>query len=129
MRICYLRRAEGMPVVFLSILRLPFLRPLVIFILCLSGLLMPAGPAAAQQEGAACGGPPGPVRIHIIVERIRSATGLIAVTVYGDNQRKFLAKRGSLYVVRVPAAAPTTRLCVQLPSTGFYGFAVYHDAD
>ena len=42
---------------------------------------------------------------------------------------KFLAKRGSLYVGRVPAQAGTTRVCIHLPSPGTYAIAVYHDED
>ena len=94
-------------------------------------LLASASPSAAsaQPQAAACGGPPGAVRIYVNVDRVRSARGLIAVTVYGDNPKKFLAKRGALYVVRVPARAQRTRVCVHLPAPGVYGFGAYHDAD
>ena len=39
------------------------------------------------------------------------------------------AGRGSLYVGRVPARQGTTRVCVYLPNTGTWAFAVYHDED
>ena len=90
---------------------------------------MGAAPAARAQPAPQCGGPPSATRLWINVDRVRSSRGLVAVTVYGDNPRKFLAKRGALYVVRVPAKQGRTRVCVHLPSTGVYGFGVYHDAD
>ena len=83
-------------------------------------------PAAAAQD---CTGPASPVKLYVDVSGIRSATGLIAVTLYADDSKRFLAKRGSLYVGRVPAKAPNTRVCIHLPSTGVYAFAVYHDED
>jgi uncharacterized protein (DUF2141 family) len=95
----------------------------------LSALALSSGVPARAQAQSDCGGPAGKARIWINVDRVRSSTGLIAVTVYGDNPRKFLAKRGALYVVRVPARQGRTRVCVNLPSTGVYAFGVYHDAD
>lgn len=89
----------------------------------------PAVPAAQAQPAPQCGGPPGPVRFYINVDRIRASRGLVAVTVYGDDPSKFLAKLGALYVVRVPARAPRTRVCINLPSAGGYAFGVYHDSD
>jgi len=80
--------------------------------------------AAAQTE---CTGPASPVRLYVIVENIRTAQGLIAVTLYTDDSRRFLARRSSLYVGRVPARAPRTRICIHLPSTGVYALGVYHD--
>jgi uncharacterized protein (DUF2141 family) len=91
--------------------------------------LLGAWSGRAAQPASACGGKPSATRIYVNVERIRSSRGLIAVTVYGDNPRKFLAKRGALYVVRAPARAPTTMVCVHLPAPGIYGLGVYHDAD
>ena len=81
----------------------------------------------AHAQGEECVGRPGPVHIWVTVEGLRSADGLVAITVYADDSRKFLAKRGSLYVGRTPAKAPTTRVCVNLPGTGVYALAVYHD--
>jgi uncharacterized protein (DUF2141 family) len=95
--------------------------------LFLSLSLAPAVPARAQDND--CGGPPSGVRLYVNVQQIRASTGLIAVTLYADNPRKFLAKRGALYVVRVPARAPATRVCINVPAAGVYGIAVYHDAD
>lgn len=82
--------------------------------------------AAAQD---ACTGRPSPFRLFVIVENVRPVQGLIAVTLYADDSSRFLAKRGSLYVGRVPAQAPVTRVCIHVPNPGTYALAVYHDAD
>ena len=84
-----------------------------------------AGPAHAQG----CVGRPSPTRINVVVENVRSSRGLIALTVYADDSSRFLARRGSLYVGRVAARAPTTRACVHLPGPGTWALAVYHDED
>src|SRR5687767_13817091 len=85
-----------------------------------------AAPAFAQGD---CTGPPSAVRFYVDVENVRSSRGLIALTLYPDESRRFLARRGSLYVGRVPARAGTTRICIHLPSTGTWVFGVYHDED
>jgi uncharacterized protein (DUF2141 family) len=82
-------------------------------------------PAAA----AACTGTPSPIRLFVNVDNVRSSRGLIAVTLYSDDRRKFLARRGSLYVGRVPARQGRTRVCIHVPVPGTYALAVYHDAD
>lgn len=86
-----------------------------------------AAPAAAQSES--CTGAPSDTRLYVNVSNVRNANGLIAVTLYADIRKKFLAKRGSLYVGRVPAVAGTTRVCIHLPAPGTYALAVYHDQD
>ena len=86
-----------------------------------------AVPAGAQQ--GTCYGPQGQVRLTIDVQNVRSSQGQIGVTVYADDRRRFLARRGSLYVARGPARAGTTRMCIYLPRPGTYGLAIYHDAN
>jgi uncharacterized protein (DUF2141 family) len=88
-------------------------------------LLCVSGRAAAQD----CTGQPGPLRLHVTVTGVRASQGLIAVTLYVDDSRRFLARRGSLYVGRAPAMAGTTQVCIYLPGPGTYALAVYHDAD
>ena len=90
-----------------------------------SAILAGAHGGAAAQE--ACTGTASSVRLYVNVENIRASRGLIAVTLYTDDSRRFLARRGSLYVGRVPARAPRTRVCIHLPSTGTYALGVYHD--
>lgn len=90
-------------------------------------LLLAASPAPALAQG--CTGTPSATRLIVTISNIRAAQGLIAVTLYADDSRRFLARRGSLYVGRVPARAPVTRMCIFVPAPGTYGLAVYHDAD
>ncbi len=85
----------------------------------------PSATPAVLADG--CTGPMSDTRLNVAITNVRSSRGLIAVSLYADNSKKFLAKRGSLYVGRVPAEAGTTRMCIHLPSTGTYGLAVYHD--
>jgi uncharacterized protein (DUF2141 family) len=89
--------------------------------------LLASGSGAAQQPD--CTGHEGPVRLYVDVEGVRTAEGLIAITLYADDSSRFLAKRGSLYVGRTPAKAPVTSTCIYLPGTGVYALGVYHDAD
>ena len=99
--------------------------------LALIGLLG-AAPAAPRRPppsrlSADCTGHPSNTKLYVDVQRVRSSKGLIAVTLYADIRSKFLAKRGSLYVGRVSATAPTTRACIYVPAPGIYGLVVYHD--
>ena len=88
-----------------------------------------AGVDASAQQQPGCTGHEGPLRLYVDVEGVRSAEGLVAVTLYADDSSRFLAKRGSLYVGRVPARTPETRVCIFLPAAGTYALAAYHDAD
>ena len=95
--------------------------------LCIGLAALAAIPAAAAAQD--CTGPASGTRFYVNVENIRASRGLIAVTLYADDSSRFLARRGSLYVGRVPARSPRTRVCIHLPSTGIYAIAVYHDED
>lgn len=85
-----------------------------------------SGSAAAEPD---CTGPESKTRLYVTVEGLRSSQGLVAVTLYADDSKRFLARRGSLYVGRVPARAPVTRVCIHVPQPGTYALAVYHDTD
>ena len=88
------------------------------------------GPGMARAETAAppgCTGPASATWIDVEVEGVRNANGLVAITLYADNSRKFLVKHGSLYVGRVPAHAGSTRGCIFVPAPGVYAIAIYHD--
>jgi uncharacterized protein (DUF2141 family) len=102
-------------------MRFPILLPFAVL------LCAPAAPAVAQGDG--CTGPASDTRLFVNVSNVRNSNGLVAVTLYADNPKKFLAKKGSLYVGRVPAVAGTTRVCIHLPAPGVYALAVYHDED
>lgn len=86
-----------------------------------------AMPAAAQAAPAGCTGTPSATWINVVVDGVRSSRGLMAVTLYADNSRKFLVKHGSVYVGRSPAQAGTTRTCIFLPQPGTWVLALYHD--
>jgi uncharacterized protein (DUF2141 family) len=99
------------------------------FLIAIAAPLVLLAGANASAQQPSCTGPASSVRLYVDVENVRSGEGLIAVTLYADNRSKFLAKRGSLYVGRVPAKAGTTSVCIHVPKTGTYALAVYHDAD
>lgn len=92
------------------------------------------GPAAAAQvpdqppaPGATCDGNKGEVRLQLRIQGVRKAEGLMTVTLYPDDADKFLARKGRLARVRVPATAPETVVCIPAPTAGGYAVAVYHD--
>lgn len=91
-------------------------------------LLGAAGPALATSPApAGCTGPASDTWIAVTVEGLRSSAGLVALTLYADNPRKFLVRNGSLYVTRVPAREGTTTACLHVPHPGVYAIAIYHD--
>lgn len=92
--------------------------------------LSAAAPASAQPQAAppaGCTGTPSATWLNVVVEGVRSSSGLMAVTLYGDDSSRFLVKRGSLYVGRVDARSGTTRACIFVPKPGVYALALYHD--
>jgi len=103
------------------------MRSTVVYPLLAAALsLLTATPALAAPP---CLGPHSDVWITISVDGVRNAAGQVTTTLYSDNPDRFLVKNGSLYVVRTPAVAGTTRFCVFVPQTGVYAIAVYHDED
>lgn len=66
------------------------------------------------------------VRLEVEATGMRNAQGEVAFTVYNDDPKRFLASKGKLLRVRVPAAAPVTRACFWLPP-GPYATTQYHD--
>lgn len=101
-------------------------------IACAAAMTQLAAPAAAQSPGAStppagCTGTPSSTWITVIADGLRNSNGLLAVTLYEDNPKKFLARHGSLYVGRVDAQTGTTRACIFVPRPGVYALALYHD--
>ncbi|MBW8784794.1 MAG: DUF2141 domain-containing protein [Novosphingobium sp.] len=88
-----------------------------------------AGPTARAQSGPppGCTGPASSTWINVNVEGLRSSDGLLAITLYPDDPRRFLVRHGSLYVGRVPAHAGSMRACIFVPEPGNYVLALYHD--
>ena len=85
-----------------------------------------AGAAAAAAE---CAGKAGGPTLEVEVVGLRAAKGQVAVTVYPDQARRFLAPGGKLLRVRETVTLPATRACFHLPQAGHYAIAVYHDAN
>ncbi len=86
------------------------------------------GTATAQAgPPAGCTGRPSQTWINLTMENVRNSTGQLAITLYADDSRRFLARGGSLYVGRVAARTGTTRACIFVPNPGVYAFALYHD--
>lgn len=88
-----------------------------------------ASAAAPALAAEVCAGKPSEHRLTVSVSNIRAAKGEVAITIYPDDPKRFLAPKGKLLRQRVPAKAPTTSACFYLPASGFYAIAVYHDAN
>lgn len=102
-------------------------RAAVLAVPALAAAALAGTPAAAQAAPAGCTGTPSATWINVVLDGVRSSRGLIAVTLYADNSRKFLVRHGSVYVGRSPAQAGTTRTCIFLPQPGTWVLAIYHD--
>ncbi|MDB5425730.1 MAG: conserved hypothetical secreted protein [Phenylobacterium sp.] len=87
------------------------------------GLATPAAAASADD----CEGRESHAKLIVQVTGVRAAKGEIAITVYPDDPKRFLAPHSKLARVRPVAQAPTTTACFWLPAPGFYAVAVYHD--
>jgi uncharacterized protein (DUF2141 family) len=85
--------------------------------------------AATPTPPADCTGPVSNTWITVVVDGVRSNEGVIAITLYPDDSKRFLIKHGSYYVGRVDAHAGTTRGCIFVPQPGVYALAIYHDED
>jgi uncharacterized protein (DUF2141 family) len=85
------------------------------------------GLAATPALAAECAGEPSSTKLTVHVSGLRSAKGLMAVTLYPDESRRFLAPKGKLLRDRPPSRTPVTTACFWLPKPGFYAIAVYHD--
>ena len=92
----------------------------------LLGALALASPAYAEDrcEGVHAAGTS---KLTVQVSGVRSARGEVAITVYPDDRRRFLARGGKLARVRGTASA-SVRTCFWLPQTN-YAVAIYHDVN
>lgn len=66
-------------------------------------------------------------KINVTVTGVRSTQGEVALTLYPDDKRRFLAKGGKFSRVRTRAQA-TARACFWVPAGG-YALAIYHDSN
>jgi len=85
-----------------------------------------AAPAVAAED---CEGvrSPNSTKLSIQVTGVRSTKGEVALTLYPDDRRRFLAKGGKFARVRTKALL-TTQACFWL-APGSYALAAYHDAN
>ena len=83
--------------------------------------------SAAAATAADCEGRATQTKLTVQVTGVRAAKGEMAVTVYPDDAKRFLAKGQKLARVRAVAQAPMTSACFWLPAPGYYAVAVYHD--
>ena len=97
-----------------------------VLLLCI-GLTLGTARAEAPDPSLSCGDGAESVRLQLRIEGLRSARGNITVTLYPDDAKRFLAPRGKLARIRVPATQPTTQICIGLPAPGRYEVALYHD--
>lgn len=83
---------------------------------------------AALHAAVICAGSPGndKVRLTVTATALRNSRGEVAVTLYPDDPRRFLAKGGKLLRVRVSTQAPQTIACFWV-KPGYYAVATYHD--
>ncbi len=84
-------------------------------------------PAAARAQ-APCAGEPSGSKLHVVLQGVRSAAGVMTATLYGDDPAKWLKGAGEVRVWRQDAQTPTMEMCVWLPGPGTYGVVVYHDS-
>lgn len=66
-------------------------------------------------------------KLSVQVTGVRSAKGEVALTLYPDDKRRFLAKGGKLARVRTKAQT-VARACFWVPP-GNYALAIYHDSN
>ena len=85
--------------------------------------LVLAGPAAGA-DGGCIAGQPG-VIVHIA--GLKRVSGMIKVSLYGSDSRRWLATKGRIARVKLPVTARTMDVCLAVPAPGRYAVAVHHD--
>ena len=103
------------------------LRQTLALVVACAGLM--SGPGQAWAALPTCDEAATGARLRVAVQVVRAAQGVITFTLYPDDPGRFLAHKGSIGVLRVPAEAPSTEVCIALPGPGVYALAVYHDAN
>jgi uncharacterized protein (DUF2141 family) len=83
--------------------------------------------SAAAATADDCEGRESQTKLTVQVTGVRAAKGEMAVTLYPDDAKRFLAPHQKLARVRAVAQAPMTTACFWLPAPGFYALSVYHD--
>jgi uncharacterized protein (DUF2141 family) len=96
-------------------------------LIALAAALGLATSAAAAASADDCEGRASQTKLTVQVTGVRAAKGEMAITIYPDDAKRFLAHGQKLARVRAVAQAPMTTACFWLPAPGFYAVAVYHD--
>lgn len=96
-------------------------------LIALAVTLGAATTASAAAGAEACEGRVTQTRLTVQVVGVRAAKGQMAITLYPDDAKRFLAPHQKLARVRAVAQAPMTTACFWLPAPGVYAMAVYHD--
>ena len=102
-------------------------KPFAIFlgIVALFALALPIHPVLAKG----CSGNGSNLELQVKVQNIRSSSGMIVITLYGDRPEEFLQSGRKIDRERVPAKTGIVTACLVLPKPGTYAIAVYHDED
>ena len=79
---------------------------------------------AAGADGDCVAGQPG-VTVH--VAGLKQVSGLLKVSLYGSDSRRWLAKKGRIARIKVPVTARAMDICMAVPAPGRYAIAVHHD--
>jgi len=74
-----------------------------------------------------CEGHESQTKLTVQVTGVRAAKGEMAITLYPDDAKRFLAPHQKMARVRAVAQAPVTTACFWLPAPGYYALAIYHD--
>jgi uncharacterized protein (DUF2141 family) len=83
--------------------------------------------SAAAATADDCEGRESQTKLTVQVTAVRAAKGEMAITLYPDDAKRFLAPHQKLARVRAVAQAPMTTACFWLPAPGIYALSVYHD--
>ena len=83
--------------------------------------------SAAAATADDCEGRESQTKLTVQVTGVRAAKGEMAITLYPDDAKRFLAPHQKMARVRAVAQAPTTTACFWLPAPGYYAVSVYHD--
>jgi uncharacterized protein (DUF2141 family) len=95
----------------------------LIVLTAILGLATSAAAATADD----CEGRDSQTKLTVQVTGVRAAKGEMAITLYPDDARRFLAPHSKMARIRAVAQAPMTSACFWLPTPGYYAVAVYHD--
>lgn len=74
-----------------------------------------------------CEGHESQTKLTVQVTGVRAAKGEMAITLYPDDAKRFLAPHQKMARVRAVAQAPVTTACFWLPAPAYYALAIYHD--